>query len=316
MARPTLLDVVKRNSGDAEVGLIEEAMRAVPEVTGFDMEYGRQLPGVAQAKPIRGIHYLTKVRTALPTGGFRHANEGVDVKKSTYENRLVETFILNPRWECDKAVADRDDAGPEAYIADEALGMMQGAFQQAGSNFYYGKTSDAKGHPGLLQAYDSTNMEVDADGTTDDTCSSVWLVKWSPQDVRWVLGLNGSWAVSDVRIETIFDAANKPLTGYVQELLAYLGVQIGSIHSVCRIKKLTEDDGKGLTDALLYKALAKFKAGWKPDVMFMTQRSREQLRTSRTATNATGTPAPTPQELEGIPIVVTESLRNNEKLTL
>ena len=26
--------------------------------------------------------------------------------RGTYENRLVETFILNPRWECDKAVAE------------------------------------------------------------------------------------------------------------------------------------------------------------------------------------------------------------------
>jgi hypothetical protein len=318
MTRPTLLDVAKRSLGDAEVGLIEESLVHTPELTGVDREYGRTFPGVGQVKTIKGIHYKTKIRTSLPSAGFRDANEGVTVSKSTFENRLVETFILNPRWECDKAVADRDEEGPEAFIADEANGILQAAFLQAARNFYYGRTSpgDAKGCPGLIDIYDATNRVVDATGTTDNTASSVWLIKWGPQDVRWVVGQNGELAISEVRTETLYDAASKPFTGYVQELLAYLGVQVGSINSVVRIKKLTADSGKGLTDALLYAALAKFPEGVRPDMIAMTQRSREQLRASRTATNATGAPAPTPQDVEGIPIIATSALSNTEAWTL
>lgn len=315
MTRPTLLDIAKRNAGDKEVGLIEEAMEAVPEVTGFDKEYGRTLPGVGEAKTIGGIHYKTKVRTGLPTAGFRDANEGVAASKSTFENRLVETFILNPRWECDKAVADRDEDGPEAFIADEALGIMEAAFQTVSRQFYYGRGSDAKGHPGLLQSV-ASDMVIDAEGTTSATGSSVWLVKFGPQDVRWVAGQGGAFDVSDVRIETIFDADDNGLTGYVQELLAYIGLQVGSVHSVARIKKITEDTGHTLTDAMIYNALATFPEGVRPDAIFMTQRSRAQLRTSRTATNATGAPAPIPQDIEGIPIVATGGIRNNEALNL
>lgn len=318
MSRPTLLDIAKRNLGDAEVGLIEESIVHVPELTGVDNEYGRTFPGVGQVKTIAGLHYKTKVRTSLPTAGFRDANEGVTVGKSTFENRLVETFILNPRWECDKAVADRDEEGPEAFIADEASGMLQAAFLQAARNFYYGRTAPghAKGCPGLIDIYDATNKVVDATGTTANTGSSVWLIKWGPQDVRWVVGRNGELTISDVRTETLRDAAGNPFTGYVQELLAYLGVQVGSVHSVVRIKKITADATKGLTDELLYEALAKFPEGVRPDMIAMTQRSREQLRASRTATNATGAPAPTPQDIEGIPIIVTSALSNTESLSL
>ena len=85
---------------------------------------------------------------------------------------------------------------------------------------------------------------------------------------------------------------------------------------MCRIKKLTADSGKGLTDALIYSALAKFPTGVRPDVMFCSRRSLHQLRNSRTATNQTGAPAPIPTEVEGIPIVPTDSLSDIEALTL
>ena len=318
MARTTLLDIVKANNGDREVGLIEESIVHVPEATGFDREYGRTLAGVGQAKTIAGLNYKTRVRTSLPSAGFRDANEGVTAVKSTFENRLVETFILNPRWECDKAVADRDERGPGAYIAEEAQGIVQAAFLQMAKNFWYGRTSpgDSKGCPGLIDIYDATNMVVDATGTTDSTCSSVWLVKFGPQDVRWVLGQGGKVEIDEPRTETLYDASDNPFTGYVQEMLAYVGVQVGSINSVARIKKVTEDSTKTLTDKLIYQALAKFPEGVKPDVIFMTKRSREQLRASRTATTTTGAPAPIPQDVEGIPIVVTSALTNTEALTL
>lgn len=320
MARPTLLDIAKLNLGDAEVGLIEEAIYNTPEVTGVDRETGQSVPNVGQVKTIDGINYYTKVRTSLPSAGFRSANEGVTATKSTFENRLVEAFILNPRWECDKAVADQNEEGPEAFIAEEAAAILQASFLQLARQFYYGTNTtysgDTKGHPGLIDAYDSTNMVVDAGGTTATTGSSVWLVKWGTKDVRWVVGRNGELAVSDVRIETIYDGSSNPLTGYVQELLAYMGLQVGTINAVCRIKKLTADAGKGLTDDLVAEALEKFPAGVRPDVMFMTKRSRRQLQNSRTAVNATGAPAPFPTESHGVPVVVTSALSNVEALTL
>ena len=308
MAMPTLLDIAKANGSDAVAGLIDEASKSHPEITlGF-------------ARTIKGINYKTLVRTGVPTGGsFRNANEGAATKKGTYENRLVETFTFNPRWECDKAVADRHEDGAAAFIALEASAIMEGAMQDLAKQFYYGADAtygNAKGFPGLLTAYDATNMVVDAAGTTDSTCSSAWLVRFSPKDIGWVWGNAGGLAMDDPREESITDAATNRFTAYVQEMLAYPGLQVGSINSVVRIKKLTADSGKGLTDSLIYTALGKFPAGVVPDLMLCTRRSLAQLRNSRTATNATGAPAPMPTEVEGIPIRTTDAISNVETLTL
>jgi hypothetical protein len=306
MAVTTLLDIAKANGSDAAVGLVEEVLNAFPEVQ------------VGAARTIKGLNFKTLVRTGLPTASFRNANEGTTPTKSTLENRLVECFILNPRWECDKAVADAYEDGAAAYIALEADGQMRASMITLGSQFYYGAGTggDAKGHPGLIQSYDSTGMAVDAGGTTATTGSSVWAVRFGPQAVQWVYGNDGELAVSDVSEQRVLDAAGAPYTAYVQELLARPGLQVASKYATARIKKLTADSGKGLTDALVADLLSKFPVGHKPDYLFMSRRSHKQLQSSRTATNPTGSPAPFPTESHGIPIQVTDSILDTEALTL
>jgi hypothetical protein len=313
--RPTLLDLATQNGNDAAAGILDEAAIAVPEITGRSGSI--QIPNVGAARVIRGTSYKTLVRTALPSVGFRDANDAPSKSKGTYESRRVETYILNPRWECDQAVADQHEDGPEAYLAVEGAAVTQAALQHVAKQMYYGTGTggDTKGFPGLLAAVNST-MVVDAGGTTDNVASSVWAVRFGVNDVQWVLGENGMLELKDPRIGDILDADGDPLTGYIQELLAYVGLQVRSTYSVGRIKKLTTDDGKGLTDARIASLLEKFRPGFPPDVLFMTQRSQSQLRSSRTATNPTGAPAPFPSEAFGIPIVVTESILNTEALTL
>jgi hypothetical protein len=308
MAMPTLFDIAKANGSDAVVGLIDETIKAHPEVS------------LAAARTIKGRMYKTLIRTALGTSGFRAANEGATATKSTYEDRLVETFILNPRWECDKAVADGYEDGAEAWIALEGEGQLEASLVSLATQFYYGLKGggDAKGHPGLIDSYDATNMVVDAAGTADNTATSVWAVKFGPKNVQWVYGENGALDLSDVRVESINDSNTPPrrFTAYVQEILAYPGLQVGSLKAIGRIKKITAEAGHTLTDAMLGQLLAKFPVGQKPDYFFMSRRSLEQLRESRTATTATGTPAPTPEETFGIPIAPTDSIVDTETLTL
>ncbi|CAN5409249.1 phage protein [soil metagenome] len=302
---PTLLDIAKANGSDALVGLIEETSRAVPEVT------------LCPARTIKGMNYKTLVRTALPTVVFRNANEGAANSKGTYENRMYETYILNPRWMSDKAVADVYEDGAEAYIAMEAAGIMEAAMQLLGTQFYYGTVGDgSKGFPGLIGGYDNTNNVVDAGGTTASTGSSCWGVRFGPKDVQWIWGANGQLSMSDVVMQSVVDGSGNMYTAYIQEILAHVGLQVGSLRSLGRIKKLTADAGCGLTDIKLGQLLTKFATGFPPDVILCSRRSLEQLRASRTATSVTGAPAPTPTEFEGIPIVPTDAIINTESLTL
>jgi hypothetical protein len=227
---------------------------------------------------------------------------------------------MNPRWECDKAVADASEDGAQAYIAVEGSGMVEASFQTVARQFYYGASTtvnlgDTLGFPGLIDAYDSTSMVVDAGGTSANTGSSLWAVRWGAKDVQWVYGLNGQLNLSDVSEQRVTDANSNAFTAYVQELLAYPGVQVGSVRSIGRIKKLTADSGKGLTDALISSLLALFPVGMGPDVLYCTRRSLKQLQQSRTATNATGAPAPIPTESFGIPIYPTDALVDTESLS-
>jgi hypothetical protein len=316
----TILDIVKRNGSDAIVGLVDETSRAVPEVSGIHPDTGRPLPGVGDARTIQGINYKTLIRTALPSVGFRDGNQGVPRTRSVYENRLVETFIMNPRWGVDKAIADMCEDGWQALMADEAFAHLEAATQQLGRQFYYGTNTlfsgAAKGFAGLLDSHDATNMVIDATGTTDNTCSSVWAVRFGPQRVQWVWGGNGMLEPSEVTERDMEDADGNRFTGLHQELLARPGLQVTSTRFVARIKKLTNDSGKGLTDLLLNRLLELFPVGVRPDAIFMTKRSRRQLRDSRTATNSDGREAAQPMDYDGIPIVPTESLLNTETLAL
>lgn len=317
----TLLDVAKRNGHDAITGIIEEASKAVPEVSGIHPTTRQALPGVGDARTIQGLNYKTLVRTSLPSVDFRNANEGQTGSQSTWATRLVECFTMNPRWYVDRAVADRSEDGPAMMLADEAAGQLEAVLQKIGKQFYYGSVSgnggSTKGFPGLIDIYDSTNMVVDAGGTTASTGSSVWAVKFGPQHVRWVYGANGSMEPTEVEFRDIDDADGNPFTAYFQEMFLYPGLQVGQPgRSIARIKKLTADSGKGLTDARLSALMALFPVGVRPDAIFLSNRSLYQLRDSRTATSEDGREAPLPMTYDGVPLVPTDSILNTEALTL
>jgi len=304
-ARRTLLDIAKANGSDALAGLIDEAVATNPEFT------------IGYARPISGTQYKVKVRTALPSVGFRSANEGVETTKGTLVNRLVECFILDASWDVDKAVADASEDGAEAYCADEAGEHMTAAIQSICKQFYYGTASGvagaADGFQGLVDMVDSS-MVVDAGGTTADTASSVWGVRFGPKYTAFVLGQGGAFEEGEIQtLPVVVDS--KRMWSYAQNIMGWVGVQNVNKYAIGRIRDLTADSGKGLTDALIAELLEKFPVGVKPDYLFMNRRSLRQLQSSRTATNSTGTPAPFPQEAFGVPIVQTDSIINTEALS-
>lgn len=314
MPVPTLLDIAKKNGSDPVVGLIDETTKAHPEITRV------------AARTIKGLSFKTWVRTGLPATGFRNANEGGIVDHSKFENRNVDTFLFNPRIEVDKAVADGDEDGAQAYLAYEMEGTLESSFQTLGRQFYYGRNTngDAKGHPGLIDSVNSAYV-YNAAGTTANTATSVWGIKTGEKLVQWIWGANGQFTPSDVMIQRVTDANNKPYTAYIQEILARPGLQVGNTRAAGCIKNITNDAGCTLTDAIIESWLAQFEVGWLPEVIFMSRRARAQLQKSRTvvlyasgnakANGAMGNVAPTPTTTAGgIPIEVTDSISDTEAL--
>lgn len=295
-----LLDVAKMNSSDREIGLIEEVATHAPEAR------------VVAARSIRGTSYKTLHRTALPTTGFRSVNKGFPASKSKFELRNVECFVLGGKVVCDRSAADACEDGKEYYQALEASGVMESAMITLGNQFYYGNVEES-GFPGLQSLVDSS-MVHDATGSTADTGSSVYGVRFGEKNLQFVNGQGGGFSLGDFREESVEDADGNTFDAYVSYLNAWVGLQATNKYCVGRIKNITTQTGKMLDDEMLFKWLELFPSSRMPDAIFLNRRSLGQLRASRTATNATGAPAPFPTDVDGIPIVVTDSITSTEAI--
>jgi hypothetical protein len=308
MAKITMLDLAKRHGSDPVVGLIEENVDAAPE-------YAR-----VPVRPINGTTFKRTTRKSLPASQFRHVNEGTTPVKSEYSQELAECFFIDDQIEVDTATLEaEEDGNVGSILADEASGVMLSALQLIGAQFYYGTDNDAKGFQGLT-SFVHEDMLVGAGGTTSSTGSSVFAVKFGVKAVHFVAGKKSSFKLDKWRKQQISDPsdATKKLTALVNNLQGWIGLDVGHIKSVGQIYNLTEDTGKGFTDALVSKQLAKFPVGWRPDVLFATKRSVSQLQQSRSAiaqvSYSQGAIAPWPTESNGIPIVETDSISDTEEI--
>ena len=316
MPNITLLDVVKLNGSDAVTGLVEESLLVAPEVALFPV------------RTVDGTGFKTLVRTGLPTVDFVAASQGIAGGKSTFDNKHFDCSVLGGRIEVWKTVLDAPENGTASDIkAIESIGVMQAAIRKVGTQIFYGKTAlgSANGFPGLVSFVDS-GMIYDATGTTANTGSSVYFVKFGLQNVSLVMGRDGTMELGEFRVESLTDADGNKGPGEVADLASWIGLQQASKNSVVRIKNLTADSGKGLTDALLAAAMDLFPAGLAPDAIFMSRRSRTQLRASRAAKvqlqgsakngdlGGGSAYVPTPTDFEGIPIIATDSIVNVEPI--
>jgi hypothetical protein len=276
------------------------------------------------ARTVKGTTFKALIRSAYPTTGFRSVNEGVEPRKSSYENRQFNLHYYDGQMEMDVAVAAGDDQGPEHALAMEADGHGRAFLLTGGKQVWYGTSSsgDAKGFPGASQIVDSSLL-VDATGTTAVTASSVFAVVADPRFMSVLLGNNTVLEVGEWRKQTI-TRSSKELTAWKNSLEGYVGVSWLSKYAVGQIKNLTADSGKGLTDLLLASLLAAFPVGVKPTHLFMSRRSRMQLQKSRTVTlngNGQGSPnggqatiAPLPTSYDGVPIIATDSILDTEAI--
>jgi hypothetical protein len=85
----------------------------------------------------------------------------------------------------------------------------------------------------------------------------------------------GEW-----KTQQLTDAAGKKYTGWVNDLGGWAGLQMGNQYCVSRICNLTEDAGKGLTEALIHNTLYTVPVAKKPTHMLLSRRSMKQLRLS------------------------------------
>ena len=255
-----MLDLSKANDSDVIKPIIEEAVGAFPEATSIATN---QL-GAGE------LSYQTLTRDGYPSVSFHDMGAGLTASKSKTRLERFECFPIGGRVQAPRHMADNWKRGGAAgYFAFEALGIMKAAIFTMAKQIWYGRVSDAKGFPGLknFTAYGTTatdpltgktfNLSINATGTTANTASSCYLVVSNADNVEIQFGTGNVFDLPEPRIADYVDPndSTKTIEGYVSVLQGFAGLQTANVHCVRRIYNLTDDSGKGMTDALLAKAL-------------------------------------------------------------
>ena len=264
----------------------------------------------AYTESIDGFEEKTLVKTENGTFSFRDFNEGSTITLPKYETRTTKCYNANPVLDVDILLYERweNDGSLAQTIDDMKKDYFEGVMEGIGRQFFYGTSVDAHGFPGL-ESMVIPDLRFSAGGSTANSQSSLWFVGWGARDVSMVYGggsgLPFSW--SEFRRETWRDGTALS-TRMVCDFTMYPAVRVKRPQSVAVVKNIEST----LTDNYLYKALAYMQAaGFEPTCAYTTAQVIEKLRASRTATNPTGDPAPTPTDIcGGIPIKYTTSLKN------
>lgn len=312
MPSATLLDLAKlKNGSDGVLHIVEAVGMAAPEVLA--------LP----ARTIKGTSYDVTLVTKFPETAFRGANKGVDTGKAEFETRKSQCFILDSRIEVDKAVARAHEEGPDALMALYSRLTGKSAILTVGRQIFYGTAEDGTGFPGLREMV-TAGMTVDATGSTANEGTSVYFVHAGEGGIELIFGDDSTFDLQPFFDGEGTDAAGKKFPAHVSYLNCRPGLSNSSPFAVGRIKNLTAQAGKGMTDALGAKLLAKFPMDTQPTHCFMNRTAREQLQNARTvvingggsgkAKGDDGNVAPIPTHIHGVPIICTDSIISAEAI--
>lgn len=247
--------------------------------------------------------------TAYPTTVIHGISEGKDYDHSTEEQVDVDLKFFNAGVQ--GTVAAAQVFGDEtSYILDQGTKSFKGLMFKIEDMVINGTLSDANGPEGFADLLDSLSNEmvVDGGGSGSDECSSVYLVRYADENGAFVT-TKGSADIG-VPYNTIGTGSNnKDMAVIALNISAWVASGVKTKYSVSRIANLTA--ANGLTDALLEEALAKHPAGFTPDVIVMNRQQRKLLQQSRSTALIPNPMTPT-VSADGIPIVISEVIRNDE----
>lgn len=267
-----------------------------------------------------GTNHSYLKQTGAPVVGFRAPNTGTENSISADTEVEIALKILAASWGVDQAIAKKNKkGGVEGFISRESMRHIAAALFEAEKQFIYGTGNKADGFEGLVDASTISSlageMVVNAGGSTISSQTSVFLVRTTSdlRNVTVVGGNDGNIEIGETVLQKADDGTGKFYPELWTPIEGWLGLQIGSKYSVGRIVNL-ETGGNHLNDDLIYKARSMFPAGQKPNLLVMNGTSLEELRKSRTATNATGVPAPTPETAAGMTIVETDAIVDTEEV--
>ncbi len=307
----TLMDVQKLSPVAFDQRVVDDCLAVAPVFS--------KIP----ARAIAGTTYKYMRRLSVPKSGFRPANKGVGIHKSDYSQEVGQCFNLSAVIAIDEAVISSDPRGENALMAEECSNHIEGALFALEQQLFYGTKIDPVGFEGFDQAIgDYMTLSCDASQNTADTVlpengASVWFVVADPKRLEVVWGNKKGLSFSPRGHQLVTDEEGKTFPAAYQTMEAKVGMTVRSEFGLARLRN--ESANHPLTDGWLAKGRDLFPSGVTPSFIVMTRATRARLQQYRSTSltynkkqSGQTAWAETPTEFEGIPIIVTDALLDDE----
>lgn len=307
----TLLDIAGRSADIMEKTVVEGV---VPENT-----FLAKMP----VKVISGTSYKYPVRTGVPKIRPRSYNAGVEPVKTSRSTKQAECYAYDGAIVVDKALVDGEADGA-SYIEDEANVIAGAAFFGLTQDVIYGVSKGNLEIPGLInQLGDYMTISNDPAHNTEETRTeggtSVYALKLKPEDMHLLMGNNRTIAFGATRVQDIpaltDDGKDGTMEAYIKHCTFHAGFVLKNQLAAGRLCNITS--ANPLTDEGLLKLVEAFDTFNTPTALVMNRLAAGQLRRARTAAmkfgkNDGSTVAGAVTDFDGIPIIVTDAILNDE----
>lgn len=312
MAVVTLLDYMQHHApASFERKMIDETYLSAPVFN--------KLP----SRVISGISYLYPKRDTLPKIGARPINAGANVHKANLKTERAECYFYDGRIEVDKALIEAEPNNKKYLMADNAKATIQGTMFGLEQSLFYDAPFGVKSLRSQLGDY----MAISADpAITDESAwtaggTSVWLLHVSENTVRLDWGNSKTLAFGAVYEALVprqtADGKQGSMKAVCQDCNFWVGLTVLNEMAVGTILNVSANNP--LTDEKIAEAVELFPAALRPNMIIMNTGARKLLRQSRSkaltyikGSKGQTTYAETPTEWDGIPIVVTDGIINDE----
>ncbi len=357
---PNAIEIATMRNAPMSLGVLRQVITAVPLFAAFDM---RTSPKTRFKSLV--IDGLPDVDPFVRLGsGFKTGRATMSLRDfgCSYLGGTVKVQLDVAReWEAENEELDYD------YFTLQTSTRIEADLIKIEKQIIYGTaTGSALGFPGLKQMTpgpgvldtnvmamtdtaddtDYTKSVINAGGSTSNTASSAYSIRFGPLACQLVMGGTTSggelFAFGERRIQSLAPDSDLPNELAEHEIAQYSGhiglsvsgtseseaALVGSQYSLRRMCNLTNQTDCGMDDYKAEKLVLAHPDNNLPNVLVMSARSGDQWAKSRKSSGTTifvggqgsgrdGTinrqPA-RPREYEGLPIIYTRSIKNNDAI--
>lgn len=261
-----------------------------------------------------GTQHKWTVETAAAGAAFRAVNNGVVNGAGSEKLVTADLKYLDCSWKRDVMLGKGYNKGRGAYLERQTMKALNAGLAKSEQVLIQGTTYDANGPDGLDDLVQDS-MKLDAGGAGG---THVYMMILGEDDVAGILGNGGVFEASEVsEVPIITDASTgASYQADAQGLGGFVCLQVAGKYSLAMAYNIDGTTGNVVDDNLLADLYAKFPSDRLDAVrqrgcILMSSTGLKQLRASRTATNPTGAPAPYPTDWMGIPIVISDGIKND-----